>query len=153
MLKEELIRRGYSHSKINTNTDFISDIVSVVSENKDEVNAAKLFYERAEKKLQEAAELENEARKHRAIATQAEYNAKSHDQNAMVSEREAMAAEARIRDIEKRIEQTETPEARDRIRLAHMFDKMTERNTCYDNTEYIKGLSAILAGKELEVAK
>lgn len=28
--------------------------------------------------------------------------------------------------------------------------EMPESNTCYDNTAYIKGLSAIMAGKELE---
>lgn len=150
LLETELRKMGFHPTKIRMNTDLISAVVHVVSENKVEVNAAVLYYQSAMEAREEAESFEKTARERLRKAETAERAAKSHDQNAMISEREAMAAEQRMRDIETRIEQTETPEARDRIRLARMFEKMTERNTCYDNTAYIKGLAAIMAGKELE---
>lgn len=153
LLETELRKMGFHPSKIRMNMELISAVVHVVSENKDEVNAAVLYCQSAMEELKKAQSFEKTARERLHIAEAAERAAKSHEQDAMISEREAMAAEQRMRDIETRIEQTETPEARDRIRLAHLFDKMTDRKTCYDNTAYIKGLSEIMAGKELEAAK
>lgn len=148
LLKSELKAKGFKCSKIHMNIELITAVVDVLSENKEEVNAAKLFYDLAEEKLKKAEQLKRDARHHEAIATRAEHNAKNHDVNAQASEREALAAESRMREIESRIGDMETPEARDRIRLADIYEKMTDRKTCYDNTAYIKGLAAILQIKE-----
>ena len=149
-LKSELMKMGFSESKIRMNIELIMAIVSVVSENKEQVNAARLYYEMADDKLDRAREYERDAKHQLAAARQAELNARSRDSDARASEREAMAAEQRAHEIEMRLETMETAEARDKIRLAHLFDKMTERKTCYDNTAYIKGLAAILQGTEIE---
>lgn len=148
LLKNELKAKGFSDSKIRMNIELITAVVSIVSENKKEVNAARFLYEGAKEMIEKAKQHEAAAKRHEAIATRAEYNAKNHDVNAQASEREAIAAESRMREIESRIGDMETPEARDRIRLADIYEKMTDRKTCYDNTAYIKGLAAILQIKE-----
>ena len=55
-------------------------------------------------------------------------------------------------DLEKvydEILELETAEQRDRTRTARLFMDNVNVNTVYDNTAYIKGLSAILSGKEI----
>ena len=54
-----------------------------------------------------------------------------------------------IRDMYNELTEAETPSARDRIRTAKIYESKVTVKTCYDNTAYIKGLSAILSGQPL----
>ena len=46
-----------------------------------------------------------------------------------------------------RLSELETPEYRDRLRLAELYRDQTNIKTCHDNTAFIKGLAQIFAAK------
>lgn len=59
-----------------------------------------------------------------------------------------------ISELNSAIYNCETPEARDKIRLADFFESKSEVISEYDRTAYIKGLGAILGGdKNIATAK
>ena len=59
-----------------------------------------------------------------------------------------------ISELNSAIYKCETPEARDKIRLADFFESKSEVISEYDRTAYIKGLGAILGGdKNIATAK
>lgn len=58
--------------------------------------------------------------------------------------------ERKVRELSTALKEAQTEEARDRIRLAEYFKDNCEINTKYDNTAFINGLAAILAGKKPE---
>ena len=51
------------------------------------------------------------------------------------------------------MEQAETPEARDRLRVAQAFINSVDIDTKYDNTAFIVGLSALLSGVQINPLK
>lgn len=51
-----------------------------------------------------------------------------------------------LEDINEKLSQFETPEARDRYRLAEYYKRNTTRKNVYQETEFNKGLGLILAG-------
>ena len=61
--------------------------------------------------------------------------------------------ERTLRELSATLQEAQTEEAKDRIRLAEYFKANCERNTKYDNTAFINGLAAILAGKKPEAAE
>lgn len=71
---------------------------------------------------------------------------------ALQSDRESLVNKinndvAYINTLQEALEQCETSEGRDRLRIAQMFINSVNIDTKYDNTAYIVGLSAILAGQ------
>ena len=50
--------------------------------------------------------------------------------------------------LDAMLQEVETPEARDALKLAKYFERHTELDTKYDNTAYINGLAAILSGRQ-----
>ena len=48
------------------------------------------------------------------------------------------------------LQEVETPEAKDAIKLAKYFERHTDVDTKYDNTAFINGLAAILSGGRLK---
>lgn len=53
---------------------------------------------------------------------------------------------AQIEEFQRTLEQAETDEARDLLRLAQMYVNTVNVNTVYDNTAFIIGLAAVLSG-------
>ena len=53
----------------------------------------------------------------------------------------------------KDLEKLETPEARDRLKLAQLFANSVCVKTAYDNTAYIVCLGALLAGAKVNNVK
>lgn len=58
--------------------------------------------------------------------------------------------ERTVRELSAKLQEAQTEEAKDRIRLAEYFKANCEISTKYDNTAFINGLAAILAGKKPE---
>ena len=54
-----------------------------------------------------------------------------------------------IDEFNKSLEECETAEGRDALRVAQMFTNSVEINTKYDNTTYIVGLASILSGEKI----
>ena len=58
--------------------------------------------------------------------------------------------EGYISEFYEKLNQCETPEARDAMRIAQMYINSVDVETKYDNTAFIVGLAAILTGKTME---
>lgn len=58
-----------------------------------------------------------------------------------------------IKQFFEALEQAETPEARDRLRVAQTFINSVDIDTKYDNTAFIVGLSALLSGVQINPLK
>lgn len=65
-------------------------------------------------------------------------------------EAEIKEQEKKLQEAKDKIYQAETPEARDRLRMADYFREYTEVTNGYERTAYINGLSDILSGKKAE---
>ena len=133
LLENELVKR-FNRNKINANTELIHAVVEIMAENPEEKMAISL----AEKLKQEAKEMqrtnaleESELRNQRHELFQRKCDLKS-------------LAEAMDKDMEvlHSLEECETAEARDKMRLARFF--MKQNGTDYDSTAFTRGLSNIL---------
>lgn len=58
-----------------------------------------------------------------------------------------------IEEFHKAIQECETPEARDRLKMLQMFVNTVEVDTKYDNTAFINGIASILSGVSASVDK
>lgn len=58
-----------------------------------------------------------------------------------------------IEEFNKAIQECETPEARDRLKMLQMFVNTVEVDTKYDNTAFINGIASILSGVSASVDK
>ena len=58
-----------------------------------------------------------------------------------------------ITNFNKEREKLETPEARDRLKLAQLFANSVHVKTAYDNTAYIVCLGALLSGAKVDAIK
>lgn len=65
-------------------------------------------------------------------------------------ETEIKEREQKLQETKDKIYQAETPEARDRLRMADYFREYTEVTNGYERTAYINGLADILSGKKAE---
>ena len=133
LLENELVKR-FNRSKINANTELIHAVVEIMAENPEEKIAISL----AEKLKQEAKEMQR---------TNALEEGRLRNWSQELSLRELQLqcqVEAMNKDMEvlHRLEECETAEARDKMRLAHFF--MKQNGTNYDSTAFTRGLSNIL---------
>ena len=148
MLKEELLKKGFNHNKITSNFELIAAVISIVAENKSDVDAAEIYYAAAKAERAKAQTFEFTARDELYKAKTMKEAAKRYHDSAEEHNRSALEILEEAHKIAERFEKIETAEARDRIRLAKAFQDMTDRKTCYDNTAYINGLAKILGEKE-----
>lgn len=133
LLENELAKR-FNRSKINANTELIHAIVEIMAENPKEKMAIRL----AEKLKQEAKEMQK---------TNTLKERRLDDLSYKLAQRECQLqsqANAIDKDMEvlHRLEECETAEARDKMRLARFF--MKQNGTDYDSTAFTRGLSNIL---------
>lgn len=133
LLENELAKR-FNRNKINANTELIHAVVEIMAENPEEKMAISL----AEKLKREAKEMQE---------TNALEEGRLFNWSNELFQRECQLksqVEAMDKDIEvlHRLEECETAEARDKMRLAWFF--MDQDETSYDKTAFTKGLSNIL---------
>lgn len=84
---------------------------------------------------------------------QREWELEEREQNVGRRERDVKQREEKLAEREEQIMAPETPEMRNRVRMAKLFDDSTRVATKYDNTAYIRGLAAILSGTPQEEVK
>ena len=88
--------------------------------------------------------------------TERDISLKKAEVQKMIDELEESKKQAikEVSELNSAIYKCETPEARDKIRLADFFESKVEVISEYDRTAYIKGLGAILGGdKNIATAK
>lgn len=133
-LLESELEKSFKPSKVKQNKDFICAIVGIVANNPDvdiAMSAAKILRTEAAKEKYEALCLRNEI-----------------NMKVVQIERREKRIQEQIEDLEqakellKKLEECETPEARDKMRLAWMF--MNQEETGYDSLAFTRGLSNIL---------
>lgn len=150
ILNQKLKAKGLTDAQINSKA--VEVTIAVLAEETDGTNYSAL--------IQDAIQ-EYRVAKNNADAEARHYVAK---EESLSNERRANSAKERdliksangiknlLIDLEKvydEILELETAEQRDRTRTARFFMDSVNVNTVYDNTAYIKGLSAILSGKEI----
>lgn len=140
LLEYELIKE-FSKSKILSNRPLIQAVVKILAEQEDRV-----ALDLAEQKHNDAVFLLHQERKKEEENRQREIELKI---KTMELSQQSVELEKREKEIQQMME-LETPETRDRVRLSRIYKDSIEINTCYDNTAYIKGVGAILSGKELD---
>lgn len=138
LLKNELISRGYHVSKINANEEFIKSIITILSD------------ETVRNDIDLAAEEHQKALKAREEAENYYYSAgkRIHE----INERQILLDE-KEREINQKYEalkETETAEARDKIRLYTLFMEDLPRYTDSDVKAVIYSMGAILSGQAVQ---
>lgn len=135
LLREELKSRGLSYAQIHSKAVAVTlDVLA-----NDGTDKYLQVYE-LEKTLER---LQEEIRKEKM---------KTQDmQNYRETVMDEIAERAKyIDDFTDKLKQCETAEGRDRMRIAQTFINSVDVDTKYDNTAYIVGLSAILAGAQFD---
>ena len=140
------LQKDFNINKINSNRPLIEAVVKVIAEDSE----SKIALSLAEEKMKEAERIQNEARSkmneaekffYRASAIKSENNS----QSIRLSQKESA-----LKEFEERLNELETPEARDKMRLAHYY----ETHARADGTTLARGLSNILGNggaKKMEI--
>lgn len=140
LLMGELEKR-FNKSKVSSNEKFIHAIVEILAEIPD-----KVALELAQKKLDEANANVELARRLNNSAAYRDNEARSSLRQIERENEEAKELYAHLEDLKKKIESCETPEARDKLRLAEYFSSRCEYT---DSVAYTRGLSNILGNGNL----
>lgn len=140
-LREEMASRGLLRVQIESKT--VAVVLDILSKSGD--------------KYQKMWETEKELTKRASAAQQTirylddKEDALDRKENKL---REVFETERKyIDDFNKSLEECETQEGRDRMRIAQMFVNSVDIDTKYDNTAFIIGLSAILSGGQINAIK
>ena len=140
-LREEMASRGLTRVQIESKT--VAVVLDILSKSGD--------------KYQKMWETEQELTKRASAAQQTirYLDDKEYDLDRKENElREVFETERKyIDDFNKSLEECETQEGRDRMRIAQMFVNSVDIDTKYDNTAFIIGLSAILSGGQINAIK
>lgn len=140
-LREEMASRGLTRVQIESKT--VAVVLDILSKSGD--------------KYQKMWETEQELTKRASAAQQTirYLDDKKYDLDRKENElREVFETERKyIDDFNKSLEECETQEGRDRMRIAQMFVNSVDIDTKYDNTAFIIGLSAILSGGQINAIK
>lgn len=140
-LREEMASRGLTQAQIESKTAAV--VLDILSESGD--------------KYQKMWGTEKELTKRASAAQQTIRDI--HDQQYALDRkenelREVFETERKyIDDFNKSLEECETQEGRDRMRIAQMFVNSVDIDTKYDNTAFIIGLAAILSDGEINAIK
>jgi predicted nuclease with TOPRIM domain len=145
LLKNELISRGYHVSKINANEEFIKSIITILSDEtvRNDIDLAAEEHKKALKAREEAENYYFSANKRMY-----EINERQRE----LDEQERLLDE-KTREINQKYEalkETETAEARDKIRLYTMFMSDLPRYTDSDVKSVIYSMGAILSGQAVQ---
>lgn len=146
-LREEMIKRGCTKQQVNSRV--VPIILDILAE------TGTLYTDVDDLEQKRTEQQRNLERRELAIATEWSRCIQTAKDTAaymeMVDERISEFKEY-IEKFNHSLENCETAEGSDKLRLAQMFRNSVSINTVYDNTEYIRGLWAILAGSETAAA-
>ena len=140
----ELLKE-YHPNKIATNERFIQAIVRILAENPED----RVALEMAEKERDEAEDLKRKSNAILKDAERREREAEKKEREVEERIKHAVQQESKLEILIKRVEKVreeikacETPEARDKMRLANLFRSECSRGS--DGLAYVRGLSNIL---------
>jgi hypothetical protein len=139
LLKTELLKY-FSRSKIDANMPLIERVVQIVAENPDD----KIALDIAIRKKAEAKEKDTENSAYYWKLVTKERQLKSKEYDLCVIKDALDAKEQELDERERKLNECETPEAADRLRLAYIYMDNVEITNGYERTAYIKGLADIM---------
>lgn len=147
-LREEMASRGLTQAQIESKTAAV--VLDILSESGDK-------YKKTWETEQEITKRAREAER-KILTIRSQQNFLESQENELNHKREAFEAyndevKKYINDFNKSLEECETQEGRDRMRIAQMFVNSVDIDTKYDNTAFIIGLSAILSGGKINAIK
>lgn len=155
-VKGELINKGWSKPSVRANEGLIAAAISIYNSYDgqfDAIVAAEAILRKAktERNIAQghnyhAEETLYKARKTLEASEKAEKKAAEYYQAAEQEKNYTEQERERLKGLVKVLEKYETEEARDRARLAILFDKMRGSLISKDDAAYITWLGAILAG-------
>lgn len=147
LLRDELRKRGVPDASINSK--YVAAVLEVVSESKDTYLKLREVEREIEKGEQEIRNNKGNIARWKKEAEM--YNAKcfqAQQEYEHACRKEWIDAPEYIEKFCKSLEECETPEGRDTMRIAQMFINTVTVDTKYDNTAFIIGLAAILQNSE-----
>lgn len=148
-VKGELINIGWSKPRVRASEGLIAAVISIYNSYDgqfDAIVAANAILKKAKTERITAQSYEFMARQELYEAKRAFEASKEAEKNAEEYSKDAEEERKRLEGLVKVLEEYETEESRDRVRLAILFDKMRGRIISKDDPLYVVLIGAILAG-------
>lgn len=136
-LQAELKNRGCTRGQIESKA--VAIVLDILTESGDN-------FKQQHDALEELRRLRMEISELRLRKERYQYEIKQEEQTIQQVRKEAQAY---IDSFYKALEECETAEGKDMLRLAQMFVNSVDVNSKYDNTAYIIGLAGILSGNKV----
>ena len=144
LLKEEMLKRGASKTMVESKTAAL--VLDILSEGKSYATREyELVQRETDVALRERCARSNEA----AYEARVKGDAERVLREAERKEKKCNELIQYIKEFLAGLNECETAEARDNMRIAQIFVNTANVNTKYDNTAFIIGLASILSGKKL----
>ena len=150
ILNQKLKAKGLTDAQIKSKA--VETTIAVLAEETDGTNYSALIQDAIQEYRVARNNADAEARRYSAKTEALSNNERANSAREQDLIKSANGIKNLLIDLEKvydEILELETAEQRDRTRTARLFMDNVNVNTVYDNTAYIKGLSAILSGKEI----
>jgi hypothetical protein len=150
ILNQKLKAKGLTDVQIKSKA--VETTIAVLAEETDGTNYSALIQDAIQEYRVARNNADAEARRYSAKTEALSNNERANSAREQDLIKSANGIKNLLIDLEKvydEILELETAEQRDRTRTARLFMDNVNVNTVYDNTAYIKGLSAILSGKEI----
>ena len=152
LLKQEMINRGCTKAQCDSKVVLVVlDIVSkadgkylLLAELESTIKSKRLEITCLQDQIEQLKIDRQKAKKEYEEMEQLRYNRKM---------KKLQETDDYIKKFFEALEQAETPEARDRLRVAQTFMNSVNIDTKYDNTAFIVGLSALLSGVQIHPLK
>lgn len=152
LLKQEMINRGCTKAQCDSKVVLVVlDIVSkadgkylLLAELESTIKSKRLEITCLQDQIEQLKIDRQKAKKEYEEMEQLRYNRKM---------KKLQETDDYIKKFFEALEQAETPEARDRLRVAQTFINSVDIDTKYDNTAFIVGLSALLSGVQIHPLK
>lgn len=149
-LKEEMEKRGCQKTQIESKTTAIvleilsNDVGHYATSQAEHEKKIGLLESRSYNLTQEIFQKQLELKDLQAQVERWRTDAQS------LKDREAKRQEETIKAFYNELKNCETPEGRDAVRKATLFDSMVDIDTKYDNTAYIYAMGSILSGGKFD---
>lgn len=143
-LQEELRALGAKENQINSKV--VDYMLTALTNNRSFLESFDIQQEIDERKRELRGIEHDITEKRRYMAELGEYHTSTLN---LISERK-QSLEKYIDDFNNSLNNTETPEGRDRLRAAQYFVNSVKIESKYDNTAFIGGLAAILCGAQID---
>lgn len=148
-LQEEMLRRGCTTQQVKSKA--VAVVLDILAKTPD-----KSPFEREWDLKHEQEELERKWVKYRTdneywtqqVFAANEARSKAMEEQTKLKTMERESADRIKAELIAELEKLETPEMRDRYRMAKLFQELVNVETKYDNTAYIIGLAGILCGSD-----